>query len=228
MKSLRPLSCLFGFLLALPATGAEVWVGTIPAHTIVCASEPVSLSDSDALAQAEQTFFAHWPENRLGDLGSLFGREAETPEKVLLCAQYFGGNAPPPEGFALRAVAASSGLFAFCLGADTEACNTRLRELLGNEWRGERWSRPRYGWVKPDAPSQGTIPPHAELEQLTAASGSRFTPPDAESELRQVGQLIVARLSEEDTNRIRTQLAQTPATPTPAASPTQPPPGEPR
>lgn len=232
MKSLQPISWLFGLILALPVGAApEVWIGTIPAHTTVCTPNSMSRSDSGALAQAGQELLDHWPGNRTGDLGSLLGREGDTPDAILVCAQYFGGDAPPPGGYVIRPAPASPGLFAYCSRTDSEGCLTRVHAVLGEDWHGERWSRPRYDWVKPGT-APAVVPPHAELELLAVAVGPRLTPPDAESELQQVGQLTVARLTEDEANRIRADLTRPPVTPvpppTPAAAPEQPPLGEPR
>jgi len=220
MKMLQFVPWIVGIAFATPATAApEVWVGTIAAHTIACTSASADRSDAEAVAQASQAFINRWPGERLLDLGPMFTRGAEVPEAIIFCAQYFGGNAPLPEGLVLRSVPASPGLFAYCLLTEMEPCEARFTELLGDMWRGERWLRSRFGWVKPGRDAPESIPERAELERIAAEPDSLMILPDAESELLPVGKLMVARLTEEDANRIRTELTRPSEAPDSGAEP---------
>ena len=219
MKTFLPISCILGLLWTLPAAGAapEIWVGTIPAHTIACSATPVDSSDPAAVDKAGQEFLALWPEERLLDLGAVFGRPAESEGAIVVCAQYFGSAAPLPGGLILQQVPESPGLFTYCGGdAAAAACLPRLNGLLGEAWRGERWSRTRLDWVKPGAVPPASVPPHADLESLAASSDTLRTPPDDESDLLPVGHVAVARLTAEDADRIRTELSRPPEAPAPA------------
>jgi hypothetical protein len=227
MKTLQLIVWFISLAPTTPAIAApEVWVGTIAAHTIACSADPVDRSDTAAVTRAGQAFFDRWPRERLVDLGAVFSTDTGIPSAILFCAQYFS-DAPVPEGFALRSAPASSGLFAYCRSSETEACQTRLQELLGDTWHGERWSRLRFDWMKPGSEPPATIPARAELERLAVARQPRLSLPDADSELQPVGQLIIARLTQEDTDRIRGRLTRPSATPDPIQPFEQPPTGEP-
>ncbi len=209
MRLPQPIAWTIGLVFAIPATAApDIWVGTIAAHTIACSTASVGNSDTEAAAQAGQAFASSWPEERLTELGAMFTINAETPGAIIFCAQYFGGSVPLPENPVLRAVLASPGLFAYCPLPEMEPCEARFTELLGDIWQGERWLRSRFGWVKPGRESPEPILERAELERIATEPDSLMILPDAESELQPVGKLMVARLNQEEANRIRAELAR--------------------
>lgn len=209
MKLLQPVTWIVCLVSATPATAVpEVWVGTIAAHTIACSLASADRSNREAVAPLSQAFINRWPRERLLDLGPMFARNAETPEAIIFCAHYFGGNAPLPEGIIVRSVPVSPGLFAYCPLTEMESCEARFTELLGDVWHGERWFRSRFGWVKPGRESPEPIPERAELERIAAEPDPLMILPDAESELQPVGKLMVARLTEEEANRIRGELTR--------------------
>lgn len=223
MKLSQPIAWIIGLVLAVPATAVpDVWFGTIAAHTIACSTASVGYSDAEAVVQAGQTFASRWPEARLAELGAMFTINAETPEAIIFCAQYFGGKEPLPEGLVLRSVLESPGLFAYCPLTEWESCVARFTELLGDMWQGERWLRSRFGWVIPGRESPELIPEHTEFERIATTPDSPMLLPNAESELQLVGKLVVARLTEEDANRIRAELTRPPAVPDPGKEPLLP------